>query len=95
METLPVVGQVSTYAVEESSTPPALVTDSASAGTAWSSGIKTYNAALGVDAFGKSVPTIMEQTKAAGMRTGNVSTAEVTDATPAAMMAHVLDAPQK
>ena len=90
METLPVVGQVSTYAVEESSTQPALVTDSASSGTAWSSGVKTYNAALGVDAFGKSVPTIMEQAKAAGMRTGNVSTAEVTDATPAAMMAHVL-----
>ncbi|MBC7374240.1 MAG: alkaline phosphatase, partial [Frankiales bacterium] len=90
METLPVVGQVSTYAVEESSTQPSLVTDSASSGTAWSSGVKTYNAALGVDAFGKKVPTLMEQAKTAGMRTGNVSTAEITDATPAAMMSHVL-----
>lgn len=32
----------------------------------------------------------MEQAKAAGMRTGNVSTAEVTDATPAGMYSHAL-----
>ena len=90
LERLTTTGQVSTYAVEESSAKPALVTDSASSGTAWSSGVKTYNAALGVDSFGKKVPTLMEQAKAAGMRTGNVSTAEITDATPAAMMSHVL-----
>ncbi len=90
METLPVVGQVSTYAVEESSAKPALVTDSASSATAWSSGVKTYNAGIGVDAYGKKVATLMEQAKAAGMRTGNVSTAEITDATPAGMMSHVL-----
>jgi len=83
-------GQVSTYAVRPDSTLPDLVTDSASAATAWSSGIKTYNAAIGVDAFGKVVPTLMEQAKAAGMRTGNVSTAEITDATPAGMFSHAL-----
>lgn len=90
METAPVVGQVSTYAVEPQSALPALVTDSASSATAWSSGVKTYNAAIGVDAFGKKVPTIMEQAKAAGMKTGNVSTAEITDATPAGMFSHAL-----
>jgi alkaline phosphatase len=97
METLPAVGQVSTYAVQpnsgqpgESGFVPNLVTDSASAATAWSSGVKTYNAALGVDAKGKTVPTIMEFAKQAGLRTGNVSTAEITDATPAGQMSHAL-----
>lgn len=90
METLQTDGHVSTWAVEEGSSKPALVTDSASSATAWSSGVKTYNAAIGVDAFGDPVPTIMEQAKAQGYRTGNVSTAEITDATPAAQMAHAL-----
>ena len=97
MERFPQVGQVSTYAVQPNSGQPGaddfvpnLVTDSASAATAWSSGVKTYNAALGVDAKGKVKPTMMELAKKAGMRTGNVSTAEITDATPAGQMSHAL-----
>ena len=97
MESLPVVGQVSTYAVEKRSGQPGeadfhpnYVTDSASSATAWSSGVKTYNAALGVDANGAVVPTVMELAKQAGYRTGNVSTAEITDATPAGQMSHAL-----
>ncbi len=97
METLPVTGQVSTYSVERGSGQPGEadfapnhVTDSASAATAWSSGVKTYNAALGVDAKGTVVPTAMELAKQAGYRTGNVSTAEITDATPAGQMSHAL-----
>ena len=90
MERAPVVGQVATFAVEEDSNTPELVTDSASSATAWSSGVKTYNAALGVDAYGRRVDTFMEQAKRAGLRTGNVSTAEITDATPAGMASHVL-----
>jgi len=97
METMPVVGQVSTYAVERMSGQPGaadftpnLVTDSASAATAWSSGVKTYNAALGIDAKGQLAPTIMELAKQSGLRTGNVSTAEITDATPAGQMSHAL-----
>jgi alkaline phosphatase len=97
MESLPVVGQVSTHSVERGSGQPGqpdfapnYVTDSASAATAWSSGVKTYNAALGVDAKGKVAPTVMELAKDAGYRTGNVSTAEITDATPAGQMSHVL-----
>jgi alkaline phosphatase len=97
MEKLPAVGQVSTYAVEKKSGQPGAadfhpnyVTDSASSATAWSSGVKTYNAALGVDPTGEVVPTIMEMAKQAGYRTGNVSTAEITDATPAGQMSHAL-----
>ncbi|WP_144662939.1 alkaline phosphatase [Paenarthrobacter nicotinovorans] len=97
METLPAQGYVSTYAVEKNSGQPGqgdfkpnLVTDSASAATAWASGVKTYNAALGVDAKGAVAPTMMELAKQAGYRTGNVSTAEITDATPAGQMSHAL-----
>lgn len=97
METLPAQGYVSTYAVEKKSGQPGqadfrpnLVTDSASSATAWASGVKTYNAALGVDAKGTVVPTMMELAKQAGYRTGNVSTAEITDATPAGQMSHAL-----
>jgi alkaline phosphatase len=97
MESLPSQGFISTYAVEKLSGQPGAtnfrpnpVTDSASAATAWSSGVKTYNAALGVDASGTVKPTIMELAKKAGLRTGNVSTAEVTDATPAGQMSHAL-----
>jgi alkaline phosphatase len=97
MERLPVVGQVRTYSVQKGSGQPGdpdfepnYVTDSASAATAWASGVKTYNAALGVDAKGVVVPTEMELAKQAGYRTGNVSTAEITDATPAGQMSHAL-----
>lgn len=88
MEQLGVAGTVSTWAVERGTDQPELVTDSASAATAWASGVKTYNAAIGVDTHGAIVPTMMEQAKSAGMRTGNVSTAEITDATPAAQFSH-------
>ena len=97
MERFPAVGQVSTYAVQPKSAQPGqpgfapnYVTDSASSATAWSSGVKTYNAALGVDPNGAVVPTLMELAKKAGLHTGNVSTAEITDATPAGQMSHVL-----
>lgn len=97
METLPSQGSVSTYAVQRNSGQPGaddfvpnLVTDSASAATAWASGVKTYNAALGIDAKGAIVPTVMELAKAAGYRTGNVTTSEITDATPAGQMSHAL-----
>lgn len=97
MEQMPVVGQNATYSIERNSGQPGeadfhpnYVTDSASAATAWSSGVKTYNAALGVDGKGNVMPTIMELAKAAGYATGNVSTAEITDATPAGQFSHVL-----
>ena len=97
MEKLPAHGYVQTYAVQKNSGQPGqadfvpnYVTDSASAATAWASGVKTYNAALGVTAKGKLVPTAMELAKRAGYRTGNVSTAEITDATPAGQMSHAL-----
>jgi alkaline phosphatase len=51
--------------------------------------VKTYNGALGVDIHEKDHQTILEMAKAAGLATGNVSTAELQDATPAALVSHV------
>lgn len=97
METLPSHGSVSTYSVKKNSGQPGeagfspeLVTASPAAATAFASGVKTYNTGIGLDAKGVVVPTIMELAKQAGYRTGNVTTAEITDATPAGQMSHVL-----
>ncbi len=65
------------------------MTDSAASATAWTTGVKTYNGALGVDIHENAHQTILELAKAAGLATGNVSTAELQDATPAALVAHV------
>lgn len=65
------------------------VTDSAAGATAFSSGHKTYNGAIGVDENKQSVKTVLEQAKENGKSTGLVSTAELTDATPAAYASHV------
>lgn len=65
------------------------ITDSAAAATAFSSGHKTYNGAIGVTPDKKPVETVLERAKSQGKSTGLVSTAEITDATPAAYAAHI------
>ncbi|MFC5531315.1 alkaline phosphatase [Cohnella yongneupensis] len=67
------------------------VTDSAAAATAFASGVKTYNGAIGMDPDKNSVKTIMEYAKEVGKSTGVVTTSQVTDATGAAFGAHVED----
>jgi alkaline phosphatase len=64
------------------------ITDSASAATAMSAGVKTYNNAIAVDNDKTPVKTVLEQAKAVGKSTGLVATSEVTHATPAAYGAH-------
>jgi alkaline phosphatase len=66
-----------------------LVTDSAAGATAFASGVKTYNGAIGVNARKESVPTLLELAEKKGMATGMVVTCSVTHATPAAFIAHV------
>ncbi|SUP86293.1 alkaline phosphatase [Yersinia pseudotuberculosis] len=89
IDALPLTGQYTHYALDKKTQKPNYVTDSAASATAWSSGVKTYNGALGVDVFGKDHVTLLELAKKAGKATGNVSTAELQDATPAAQFAHV------
>ena len=75
--------------------PEEAVTDSAAAATAFSTGVKTFNGAVGVDAAGKPVRTLLEDARRAGKATGLVTTSQVTDATPAAYAAHVSDRAQQ
>jgi alkaline phosphatase len=71
--------------------PEEAVTDSAAAATAFSTGYKSFNGAIGVDAQGRARPTLLEDARRAGKATGLVTTSQVTDATPAAYAAHVSD----
>ncbi|EKU48496.1 alkaline phosphatase [Staphylococcus massiliensis] len=65
------------------------VTDSAAGATAFSTGHKTYNGAISVNEKQERLKSVLEQAKENGKSTGLVSTAEITDATPAAYAAHV------
>ncbi|MGK3129245.1 alkaline phosphatase [Pantoea sp. C8B4] len=89
IDALPLTGQYTHYSLDKKTHKPNYVTDSAASATAWATGTKSYNGAIGVDVNGKDQATILELAKAAGKATGNVSTAELQDATPAALMAHV------
>lgn len=91
IDRLPVFGQCTTYAVSEDEPGrPDLVTDSASSATALATGHKTSNRRLSTaPGSGEILPTILERARAAGFRTGLVSTATLADATPAAFAAHI------
>jgi alkaline phosphatase len=96
MDTLPFTGEYTTYALQESN--PSLidyVTDSAASGTGWATGNKTSNGRISsVAGTGTTVTrltTILELAQRAGLKTGNVSTAEITDATPAVLDSHIND----
>ncbi len=85
MDGLPVIGSVGTSSAD----PEALVTDSAAAGTALATGVKTYNGAISTGLSGERLTTMLELVKRTGRSTGLVTTCQITDATPAAFAAHV------
>jgi alkaline phosphatase len=92
IDALPLTGQYTTYALYKDGDyagKPDYDPDSASTGTGWATGTKTYDGAISVDLRGKAQPTLLELAKAKGLRTGNVTTAEIQDATPAVQAAHV------
>ena len=64
------------------------VTDSAAGGTALSTGVKTYNSAMGVDAGKNPVETFAEKAKKAGKRVGITTSVSLDHATPGAFYAH-------
>ncbi len=66
----------------------ALVTDSAAAASAMSTGVKVDNFAVSMTPDGKAHRTIMEAAKSAGKKIGLVTTAEIYDASPAAFSVH-------
>ena len=64
------------------------ITDSAAGGTALSTGQKTYNGAIGVNADTIAIKTVLEMAEEKGLATGLVSTSSITHATPASYIAH-------
>jgi alkaline phosphatase len=82
MDRLPETGMARTWSTE------GVVTDSAAAGTALATGVKTYNKAIAVDPDGKPVPTILEKAQGAGKSVGLVTNVSLSDATPASFAAH-------
>ena len=88
IDALPLTGQYTTYSLGKDGKPD-YVPDSAATGSAWATGTKTYDNAISVDIAGTPQDTLVEIAKANGLKTGNVSTAELQDATPAVQAAHV------
>ncbi|ALE04691.1 alkaline phosphatase (plasmid) [Arthrobacter sp. ERGS1:01] len=89
IDALPLTGQYTTYALNKKTGGPDYATDSAASGTGWATGTKSYNGAISVDVKGKAQKTMLQIAKANGLKTGNVSTAELQDATPAVQVASV------
>ncbi|WP_438864290.1 alkaline phosphatase [Neptunicella sp.] len=77
------VGMASTYPDDDT-----VVTDSAASATALSSGVKSYNGAIGVDAHKEPLATVLEKAKQLGKQTAIVVTSQINHATPAAFIAH-------
>jgi alkaline phosphatase len=66
------------------------VADSANTATALATGVVTARGRLATTAgTDRDITTIIELAEAAGMKTGIVSTASITDATPASFIAHI------
>lgn len=63
-------------------------TDSAAAASAMSTGVKTKNGAIGVDAGGKPVKHIAEHAEDLGKSSGVITTVPISHATPAGFSAH-------
>jgi len=82
MNSLDVTGVITTHSADS------LITDSAAAGTALASGVKTNNGVIGKDPAGNNVTTLIDAAEAKGMATGIITTTRLTHATPAAFAAH-------
>ncbi|MFG6444406.1 alkaline phosphatase [Microbacterium sp. P06] len=88
IDALPLTGQYVHWAVDEQGNPN-YASESASTASAWSTGTKTVNGKLSVDYQNTPQSTLLEIAKANGMKTGNVSTSEIQDATPGAEISHI------
>jgi len=66
-------------------------TDSAPAATTMSTGVKSYNGAIGVDPNKKPLKHISQQAKEMGKSVGIITTVEFSHATPAGFLAHNVD----
>ncbi len=100
MDALPATGSMTTYGLVPGPGPDLAidyVSDSAATASAFSTGVKTIDGRISqgpstsADVPGEDHETVLEAFARSGRRTGSVSTADITDATPAAAAAHVND----
>ena len=98
LDKLPITGFQTTWSLKPAASAPYkpdYAPDSASTGTMWATGEKTIDERISQgpssaeNVPGKNLVTILEKAQKAGKSTGNVSTAEITDATPAVLNSHI------
>jgi alkaline phosphatase len=97
MDRLPNTGYQTTWSLKPGFAPYKVDydPDSASTATMWATGEKTIDERLSQgpssaeNVPGENLRTILEIARKQGKKTGNVSTAEITDATPAALNSHI------
>lgn len=98
VDRMPFTGFDTTWSVKPGVGPsylPDYDPDSASTGTMWATGQKTIDERISQgpssaeNVPGANLKTVLELAQKRGMRVGNVSTAEITDATPAVLASHI------
>jgi alkaline phosphatase len=98
VDRMPFTGFDTTWSVKPAASPPYLPDydpDSASTGTAWATGQKTLDERISQgpssaeNVPGVNLKTVLEIAQKRGMKVGDVSTAEITDATPAVLASHI------
>lgn len=85
------IQQMKTIGLMTTNPADGIVTDSAAAGTALATGVKTFNGGIGVDVNKNPVESMTSRFQNMGKSIGIISTNTVDDATPAAFGAHVAD----
>ncbi|MCF6335600.1 MAG: alkaline phosphatase, partial [Spirochaetales bacterium] len=85
------IQQMKTIGLMTTNPADGIVTDSAAAGTALATGVKTFNGGIGVDINKNPVESMTTYFQNSGKSIGIISTNTVDDATPAAFGAHVAD----
>lgn len=98
VDRMPFTGFDTTWSVKPGAGSPFLPDydpDSASTGTAWATGEKTIDERISQgpssaeNVPGPNLTTVLEIAQKRGMKVGDVSTAEITDATPAVLASHI------
>lgn len=98
VDRMPFTGFDTTWSVKPGSGPsylPDYDPDSASTGTMWATGYKTIDERISQgpssaeNVPGQNLKTVLEIAQKRGMKVGDVSTAEITDATPAVLASHI------
>jgi alkaline phosphatase len=98
VDRMPLTGFDTTYSVKPAAHSPFLPDydpDSASTGSQWATGQKTLDERISqgpsasITTPGQNLQTVLERAQRRGLKVGDVSTAELTDATPAVLAAHI------